>query len=126
MHNGSDMEPSDVIIKLRVTKPGAQEEILNVHRGVLGKSSSFFQNAIKPEWTISREQPDVMDLPDDSAQVVVDYIRWLYSGSLSVKQYNKGHDTRERTAEEAEKVSVLLAEAYILERRYSTPSTKMR
>lgn len=98
---------------MRVTKPAGDTEILNIHRGVLCKSSGFFQSALKPEWSESREQPDVIDLPDDSVETVSDYIRWLYSGNLPIKIYNADGDTREKVAVEAEKVFVLLAEAYV-------------
>ncbi|KAF5851405.1 hypothetical protein GGP41_004187 [Bipolaris sorokiniana] len=109
----NDMEPSDPIVKLKVTKPAGDTENLNVHRGVLCKSSGFFRRATKPEWTELREQPDTIDLPDDSVQTVSDYIRWLYSGNTSIKLYYVGEDKRERVAEEAEKVFVMLAEAYV-------------
>jgi hypothetical protein len=88
-------------------------EALNIHRGVLCKGSGFFQRAMKPEWTKLREQPDIIDLPDDAVQTVSDYIRWLYSDNLPVKLYKAGKDTRETAAKEAEKVFVMLAEAYV-------------
>ena len=105
--------PSDSIVKLKVTKRNGETEILNVHRGVLCKNSKFFQSAMKPEWTNLREQPDTIDLPDDSPETVRDYVRWLYSGNLSIKLYKAGKDTVKKKAEKAEKVNVLLAEAYV-------------
>ncbi|KAF3032328.1 hypothetical protein E8E12_003575 [Didymella heteroderae] len=68
---------------------------------------------MKPEWTELREQPDIIDLPDDSVQTVSDYIRWLYSDILPIKLYNAGKEPREKAAKDAEKVFVLLAEAYV-------------
>jgi hypothetical protein len=70
--------PSDTIIKLRVKKLVGDTQALNIHRGVLCKISGFFRRAMKPEWTKLREQPDIIDLPDDSVQTVSDYIRWLH------------------------------------------------
>jgi hypothetical protein len=105
--------PSDTIIKLRVTKPAGDTQALNIHRGVLCKSSGFFRTATKPEWTKLIEQPDIIDLPDDSVQTVSDYIRWLYSGNMPIKLYDAGEDSRQKKAEEAEKVFVMLAEAYV-------------
>lgn len=105
--------PSDTIIKLRVTKPAGDTETLNIHHGVLCKSSSFFRKAMKPEWIKLEEQVAIIDLPDDSVQTVSDYIRWLYSDNMGIKLYHAGGDTRERVAEEAEKVFVMLAKAYV-------------
>jgi hypothetical protein len=104
--------PSDTIIKLKVKTQAGSTVILNTHRGVLCKSSCFFERAMKPEWTELREQPDVIDLPDDSVQTVSDYVKWLYSNNMPIRLYN-GKDTREKAAEEAEKVFVMLAEAYV-------------
>ena len=71
----------------------------------------FFQNAVKPEWTTQRE--GVVNLPKDSAKTVVDYIKWLYSDRMSIELYTSGGGTIEENAAEAEKVFVLLAEAYV-------------
>lgn len=113
----SDMDPSDTIIKLIVTEPDGDTETLNVHSGILCKSSGFFQRAMKPEWARLREQPDTIDLPDDYAQTVSDYIKWLYSGNMPIKLYHAGKDTRERAMEEAQKVFVIIARAYVFGER---------
>lgn len=103
--------PSDTIITLKVGDPTSNTEALHVHRGVLCKNSEFFQKALQPEWTKSREHPDVIDLPQDTVQAVSDYIRWLYSGRIPVQLRKAGEGTE--TAEEAESVYVLIAEAYV-------------
>jgi hypothetical protein len=94
-------------------EPAGDMATLNIHWGVLCKSSGFFQRAMKPEWTKSREEPDIIDLPDDSVQTVSDYVRWLYSGNMPIKLYDAGEDTHEMAAEEVQKVYLLLAEAYV-------------
>lgn len=96
-----------------VTKEAGDTEVLNIHRGVLCKSSLFFQKAMKPEWTDLREQPDIIDLSGDSVQTVSDYIRWLYSDNMPIKLYYADKSARKKVAEEAEKVFIMLAEAYV-------------
>jgi hypothetical protein len=45
---------------------------------------------------------------------VSDYIKWLYAGNMAQKLYKQSEeDDRERVAEEAEKVFVLLTRAYV-------------
>ncbi|KAH8730391.1 hypothetical protein GQ44DRAFT_644387 [Phaeosphaeriaceae sp. PMI808] len=110
------MEPSDTIIKLMVTQRTGDTVALNIHRGVLCKSSVFFKSAMKPEWTNLREQQDIIDLPEDSVETVSDYIRWLYSDNIPVKLHEAGEaseGTRKERAEEAERVYIQLAEAYV-------------
>jgi len=103
--------PTDTIIQLVVPSCAGETVHLNVHRGVLCKSSGFLQNAIKPEWTAREE--NVITLPEDSANTVIDYIKWLYYDKIAIKLYEAGDDKLEKKAEEAEKVFCLLAEAYI-------------
>ncbi|KAH7392184.1 hypothetical protein DE146DRAFT_790732 [Phaeosphaeria sp. MPI-PUGE-AT-0046c] len=105
--------PSDIIIKLKVKTQAGGTEILNAHHGVLCKSSRFFQRATKPEWTTSREQPDIIDLPDYSVETISNYIRWLYCDHVPIKVYNEVKAKRTKRAEEAEKAFVMLAEAYV-------------
>lgn len=69
---------------------------------------------MRPEWTKSKEQADSIDLLDDSVHTVSDYIRWLYSDNMPIKLYDADEeDSRERANKEAEKVFVMLAEAYV-------------
>lgn len=78
------------------------------------KSSEFFKRATKPEWADLRENPDIIDLTDDTVRPVSDYIRWLYSSIMPFELYKaEDKDSREKKAEEAEKVFILLAEAYV-------------
>ena len=113
MHVASNMEPSDPIIKLKATKHDGKTETVNIHRGVLCKSSGFFQKAMRPEWTKSREQADIIDLLDDSVDTVSDYIKWLYSDKMPIKLYNAAADTHEKKGKEAAKVFPRLVEAYV-------------
>ena len=83
---------------------------LNVHRGVLCKSSAFFKNAVKLEWATQEE--NVVNLPEDMAGTVINYIKWLYHDKIAIELYEAGDDKIEKKAEEAEKVFCLLAEAY--------------
>ncbi|CAN9470207.1 unnamed protein product [Alternaria alternata] len=107
------MNPSDTIIQLVVARCVGETECLNVHRGVLYKSSKFFQNAMKPEWTDTQAGPNVIDLSDDPVDVVSDYIKWLYCDTIPNKQYEAVANTREEKAEEAEKVFIALAKSYV-------------
>ena len=103
--------PADMIIQLVVPSSAGEIVRLSVHRGVLCKSSSFFQNALKPEWTTQEER--VVNLPEDFAGTVSNYIKWLYHDKIAIELYQAGDDKIEKKAEEAEKVFCLLAEAYI-------------
>jgi hypothetical protein len=103
--------PTDTIIQLVVPSGGGETVSLNVHRGILCKSSAFFQNAIKPEWTIQKEK--IINLPEDPVNTVVNYVKWLYYDNVTVKPYEAGTDTIKKRAEEAEKVFLLLAKAYV-------------
>jgi len=100
-----------MIIQLVVPSSAGETVRLSVHRGVLCKSSSFFQNALKPEWTTREER--VVNLPEDFAGTVSNYIKWLYHDKIADALYEAGDDNIEKKAEEAEKVFCLLAEAYI-------------
>jgi hypothetical protein len=60
-----------------------------------------------------REQPGFIDLSDDSVKIVSDYIRWLYCDHMPVQLYKATQDTRAKKAEEAGKVFLTLAEAYV-------------
>ena len=85
---------------------------LKVHRGVLCKSSKFFQNAVKPEWTHQEER--VINLPEDLADTVISYVKWLYCDKLAISQVLPPDAlTPEKKTEEKDKIYVLLAQAYI-------------
>jgi hypothetical protein len=107
--------PSDTIIRLLVpeTKGNLKQGILNVHLGMLCKSSLFFQRAVKPEWHGTEGALNSIPLADDVVGTVSDYIRWLYHGKIPINLHITGGDTREEKAEEMEKIHVLLAEAYV-------------
>ena len=103
--------PTNPIIQLVVPSSAGETTCLNVHRGVLCKSSAFFKNAIKLEWATQEE--NVVNLPEDSANTVVGCIKWLYYDKIAIELYEAGDDKLEKKAEEAEKVFCLLAEAYV-------------
>jgi hypothetical protein len=110
----TDSSPRDSIIKLVVPRPTGETETLNVHQGVLCKHSEFFKRMMKPEWTSIRDSPNIIDLPDETANTVSDYVKWLYAGRMPLTLYNADdNDERGQVAEEAEKVFVMLAEAYV-------------
>ncbi|KAL5376691.1 hypothetical protein PMIN06_012041 [Paraphaeosphaeria minitans] len=103
------------IIKLVVPRPSGETEILSVHQGVLCKSSEFFKCMMEPEWAASRDSPNIIELPDETFETVSDYVKWLYAGRMPLTLYKADADGKgEKVAEEAEKVFVLLAEAYAL------------
>ena len=49
-----------------------------MHKNVLGRSSPFFQSALKPEWTDPIEPKKPIDLPDTSVASFKVYLQWLY------------------------------------------------
>ena len=68
---------------------------------------------MKPEWQGLRERPDIIELSDYPVQELSNYIRWLYSGNIPIKQlYDTDDETRERRAQEADEVFASLAESY--------------
>jgi hypothetical protein len=109
-----ELSPRHTIIKLAVPGAAGETETLNVHQGVLCQSSEFFKRSMKPDWAGLRDVSSTIELPTDNVDTVSDYIKWLYTGSLSLKLYEGGDkENREKVAVEAEKVFVLLAEAYV-------------
>jgi hypothetical protein len=56
---------------------------LSVHEAVVRRSSVFFDNAMKPEWTASRSEPRVVDLTDEDPGIFKLYLHWLYFKTLS-------------------------------------------
>ncbi|KAF2993358.1 hypothetical protein E8E13_001642 [Curvularia kusanoi] len=61
-----------------------------------------------------RDYPNIIDLSDETVSTVSDYVKWLYAGSMPLTLYNADDiDERDQVAEEAEKVFVTLAEAYV-------------
>jgi hypothetical protein len=108
------LRPRDSIIELLVPGVANDSVALRVHEGTLCKSSDYFKRMMKPEWVERRDCPNSIQLPDDDFESVSDYIKWLYAGNMAQKLYKQSEeDDRERVAEEAEKVFVLLARAYI-------------
>lgn len=77
---------SDPIIQIVVRNATGMREILNIHQGVLTKSSDFFKRSIKPEWTSMKECPDEVKFLDDNDDIecIKDYLKWLYEGVVQV------------------------------------------
>ncbi|KAI4606021.1 hypothetical protein J4E83_010288 [Alternaria metachromatica] len=111
------MDPKDAIIQLIVPNCAGDTERLQVHRGVLCKSSEFFRRAMKPEWTDRNDDPKTLDLPEDSATIVSDYIKWLYQGEIPIRLHIADGVTREERCEEAEEFFVQIARAYVFGER---------
>jgi hypothetical protein len=113
----TDLSPRDSIIKLVVPRYSGETETLNVHQGVLCKHAGFFRRMMKPEWTRMRDSPNIIELPDETVNTVSDYVKWLYAGVMPLKLYDADDmddkDKRGQVAEEAEKIFVMLAEAYV-------------
>ncbi|KAI2482156.1 Bacilysin biosynthesis oxidoreductase bacC [Pyrenophora tritici-repentis] len=66
----------------------------------------------------SREDPNVIDLYYNKLDTIHNYVRWLYNGIVPVQLYIADDDEdRETRAEEAEKVFVQLAYAYVFGER---------
>jgi hypothetical protein len=88
--------------------------ILNIHQDVLCRTSKFFKSSLKTEWTSMKEEPNKLDLSDDTPDVVHLYIKWLYTGALPLTLHHRAaKEPCETTAAEAEKVFVVLAQAYV-------------
>jgi hypothetical protein len=60
----------------------SEQRIFHVHESVLCKTSAFFQNATKPEWTAPTPRP--IDLSDEYPDIFHLYVQWLYSGKIAV------------------------------------------
>ncbi|EMD61121.1 hypothetical protein GGP41_010024 [Bipolaris sorokiniana] len=115
------MEPRDPIITLNVKNSAGGTESFHVHQGVLCKSSKFFQNAMKQEWTRLKDKPSVIDLPDECTETVKIYIEWLYLDKNPIKRHKKG---KEMQAGDSEKIYVLLAKAYVFGEKIIDPKYK--
>ncbi|KAI4927645.1 hypothetical protein J4E85_006157 [Alternaria conjuncta] len=61
----------------------SDQRIFHVHKSVLCKTSAFFQNATKPEWTGPTPRPT--DLSDELPEIFHLYVQWLYSGKIAVE-----------------------------------------
>lgn len=87
---------------------------LNVHRGNLSKSSEYFRNMLKPEWASMRDEANTIHLNDDCATTVKAYTTWLYTDTVPWDMDSIGRPRqREERAQEAEKVYIELAKAYV-------------
>lgn len=73
--------PCDPVIKFSV---GGRGDTVQVHQGILCKSSDFFKNALKPEWAAQKVDPHTLVLPDHTLEDADLYARWLYSEDLIV------------------------------------------
>lgn len=65
--------------KLRVGPRIGCEEF-SVHEVVLKETSGFFQAVVKKEWKEGSER--VIELPEDTPEVVSAYVDWLYSDKI--------------------------------------------
>ena len=51
---------------------------ITVIEAILHRSSTFFDNAMKPEWAASRSEHRVVDLTDEDPDIFKLYLHWLY------------------------------------------------
>ena len=49
-----------------------------VYEALIRKSSTFFNNAMKPEWARARADPRDIDLSDECPDIFKIYLHWLY------------------------------------------------
>jgi hypothetical protein len=63
------------MITVTVGEAGIQYPI---HESVVCKTSTFFDNAMKPEWASARPDPRRVDLSDEEPDIFSIYIHWLY------------------------------------------------
>ncbi|KAF2827466.1 hypothetical protein CC86DRAFT_405592 [Ophiobolus disseminans] len=92
--------PCDTLVQLAVGPD--PPTIMNIHLGVITKSSGFFKSAFKPEW---------------ASQLKL-YVSWRYTGDIAIPLYQHDDSTSNVIrATEAEKVYVALAHTYIFSER---------
>lgn len=56
----------------------------HIHEDAICDRSSFFANAMKPEWASLRPNPRVIDLPEDDATAFALYQQYIYSRQLPI------------------------------------------
>lgn len=69
--------PTDDIITLRV---GNVPTLFHVHKSLLIHNSPFFKNALTHDW--KEAKGGVVDLPEDSIEVMQSWVLWLYQKHL--------------------------------------------
>jgi len=88
-----------------------EQRVFHIHTSVLCKTSAFFQNATKPEWTGPTRRP--IDLSDERPDVFYLYVQWLYNGKIAVKTMpSSDSDTEVRKHETVNYHSLI--QSYIL------------
>lgn len=68
---------------LRVGANAGAVEEFSVHEVVLKETSGFFQAAVKKEWKEGSQR--IIDMPEDTPEVVSVYVDWLYSDRIYPK-----------------------------------------
>jgi hypothetical protein len=63
---------------------GHGRDAVQVHKGILRKSSDFYKNALNPEWAGQKVDPHTLVLLDHTLEDADLYTRWLYSNDLIV------------------------------------------
>lgn len=66
--------------KLKVGADVGTVEEFSVHEVVLKETSGFFKAAVKNEWKEGSQR--VIDMPEDTPEVVSAYVDWLYSDKM--------------------------------------------
>jgi len=72
---------------------------------------------MKPEWANQKDDPKTLDLPEDSADIVTDYIKWLYLGEIPIGPGIANGVTDEKSSNEAERLFVPMTRAYVFGER---------
>ncbi|KAI4655898.1 hypothetical protein J4E93_000614 [Alternaria ventricosa] len=97
----------------------SKQRIFHIHKSVLCKTSAFFQNATKPEW--SGPTPRPIDLSDECPSTFHLYVQWLYSGKIAVKTKPlSDSDTGDRKRESVNQHSMI--QSYVLGERLMDPT----
>ncbi|KAH7552689.1 hypothetical protein BM1_08640 [Bipolaris maydis] len=112
------MDPCDPIIKLVFQNPTGGTVNLNVHQGVLCKTSEFFRKAIDLKQASLSKDLTSINLSDEDLDTVKKYIKWLYTNEFPIELYksDQGMNDEEAKAADgdtAEKVFIFLAKAYV-------------
>ena len=72
---------------------------------------------MKPEWANQKDDPKTLDLPEDSADIITDYIKWLYLGEIPIGLGIANGVTDEKRSNEAERFFVPMTRAYVFGER---------
>ena len=72
---------------------------------------------MKPEWANQKDDPKTLNLPEDSADIVTDYVKWLYLREIPIVPHIANGLAHKKRSDEAEQFFVQMTRAYIFGER---------